>query len=190
MRCTQAIVAITLAVIVALGQSFTASLTVRASSSSLSMRRATSRSVPSPAALVKARIYLLSLLNVDRVGNRVATLLVEDPKLNTVAAWRSQDMISRHYFSHVIPGTGLVFSVLGQDHVRYMQAGENIVENTYLTLAPFKKVLAEINADFMHSPGHRANILRPAFTRVGIGIAVDPTTDTTIVTEVFVQPLR
>ena len=43
----------------------------------------------------------------------------------------------------------------------YLSAGEN------LALAP---TLHSAHTGLMHSPGHRANILRPQFGRLGIGI--------------------
>ncbi len=45
--------------------------------------------------------------------------------------------------------------------VRFLTAGEN------LALAP---TLTVAHNGLMNSPGHRANILRPQFGRVGIGI--------------------
>jgi uncharacterized protein YkwD len=44
--------------------------------------------------------------------------------------------------------------------VRYIAAGENIA------LSPTVKMAED---GFMKSPGHRENILRPVFRRVGIG---------------------
>jgi uncharacterized protein YkwD len=46
-------------------------------------------------------------------------------------------------------------------HIAFLTAGEN------LALA---QTLAIAHTGLMHSPGHRANILNPAYHRVGIGI--------------------
>jgi uncharacterized protein YkwD len=48
-----------------------------------------------------------------------------------------------------------------RDNVRFSTAGEN------LALAPTVQIA---HTGLMNSPGHRANILRPQFGRVGIGI--------------------
>jgi uncharacterized protein YkwD len=48
-----------------------------------------------------------------------------------------------------------------EDDVRFRTAGEN------LALAPSLQIA---HTGLMNSPGHRANILRPQFGRVGIGI--------------------
>ena len=49
-----------------------------------------------------------------------------DSTLAGVARWRSQDMATRDYFSHDIPGGGRVFDVLDQKGYCYKVAGENI----------------------------------------------------------------
>ena len=46
-------------------------------------------------------------------------------------------------------------------HIKFRTAGEN------LALAPTLQIA---HTGLMNSPGHRANILNPAFGRVGIGI--------------------
>jgi uncharacterized protein YkwD len=45
--------------------------------------------------------------------------------------------------------------------VRFLTAGENLA---------FAPTVASAHEGLMQSPGHRANILRPQFARVGIGI--------------------
>ena len=84
-----------------------------------------------------------------------------DPELTEVARAHSRDMFARGYFSHVSPEGKDPFDRLKQAQVPYRTAGEN------LALAP---TLALAHQGLMNSPGHRANILRPAFGRVGIGI--------------------
>jgi len=42
--------------------------------------------------------------------------------------------------------------------------------------------------DLMHSPEHRANLLEPTYTTLGLGLAVERGIAILILTEVFVQP--
>jgi uncharacterized protein YkwD len=70
-------------------------------------------------------------------------------------------MLARGYFSHVTPDGKDPFDRLRAEGVRFLNAGEN------LALA---RNLAMAHQGLMDSPGHRANILRPQFGRVGIGI--------------------
>lgn len=48
--------------------------------------------------------------------------------------------------------------------IAYRTAGENIAGNGSVTGA---------NTALMNSPGHRANILNPNFTHIGIGIGIN-----------------
>jgi uncharacterized protein YkwD len=103
---------------------------------------------------------MLDLVNAER---RAAGLkpVRPDPELVPVARAHSRDMLARGYFSHVSPeGQDLGYR-LQQAKVGYLSAGEN------LALAP---TLTSAHNGLMHSPGHRANILRPQFGRLGIGI--------------------
>jgi uncharacterized protein YkwD len=103
---------------------------------------------------------MLQLLNEERATRGLAALRA-DPELTEVARAHSRDMFARGYFSHVTPEGKDPFDRLRQARLKYLAAGEN------LALAP---TLAMAHQGLMNSPGHRANILRPAFGRVGIGI--------------------
>jgi uncharacterized protein YkwD len=70
-------------------------------------------------------------------------------------------MFARSYFSHVSPDREDPFDRMREAKVRYLTAGEN------LALA---RTLPAAHRGLMESPGHRANILRPQFGRVGIGV--------------------
>ena len=73
----------------------------------------------------------------------------------------SSDMFARGYFAHYTPEGESPFDRMNAAGVKYVSAGEN------LALAP---TLMLAHNGLMNSPGHRANILRPQFGRVGIGI--------------------
>ena len=103
---------------------------------------------------------MLQWVNEERAAQRLAPLRV-DPELTEVARAHSRDMFARGYFSHVTPEGKDPFDRIRQANVQYVTAGEN------LALAP---TLPLAHQGLMNSPGHRANILRPAFGRVGIGI--------------------
>jgi len=103
---------------------------------------------------------MLDLVNQERARAGLPPLRA-DPELTAVARAHSRDMLARGYFSHVAPDGKDPFDRLRQAGVSYRTAGEN------LALAP---TLAMAHRGLMNSPGHKANILRPAFGRVGIGI--------------------
>jgi uncharacterized protein YkwD len=103
---------------------------------------------------------MLHLVNQERAAQGLGPLRA-DPELAQVARAHSRDMFVRGYFSHLTPEGKDPFDRIRQAQVRYLTAGEN------LALAP---TLQQAHQGLMNSPGHRANILRPAFGRVGIGI--------------------
>ncbi len=103
---------------------------------------------------------MLELVNQERAAAGLESLEA-DPEMGEVARKHSADMFSRGYFSHNTPEAKTPFDRMREDDVRFRTAGEN------LALAP---TLPIAHTGLMNSPGHRANILRPAFGRVGIGI--------------------
>lgn len=103
---------------------------------------------------------MLNLINQERARAGVAPLTV-DMRLVELARKKSQDMVARNYFSHYSPTYGSPFDMLKAAGISYRAAGENIAG------APS---VARAHAALMGSSGHRANILNPNYTLVGIGI--------------------
>jgi uncharacterized protein YkwD len=103
---------------------------------------------------------MLDLVNKERVANGLQPL-APDPELTEVARRHSTDMFARGYFAHDTPEGRTPFDRMQEANVRFLTAGEN------LALAPTVSIA---HTGLMNSPGHRANILRPEFGRVGIGI--------------------
>jgi len=107
---------------------------------------------------------LVALTNQSRAAAGLKALKV-DSTLTSVARWRSKDMITNNYFSHDIPGYGMVFKKLDSIGYCYKVAGENIGWNTY----PDDVATTQIHQAFMGSPGHRANILGTDWNVMGVG---------------------
>jgi uncharacterized protein YkwD len=103
---------------------------------------------------------MLALVNQERI-TRGLKPLAPDPALLEVARAHSADMFARGYFAHVTPEGLSPFDRMTQARAAFRIAGEN------LALAPTVKLA---HTGLMNSPGHRANILRPEFGRVGVGI--------------------
>ena len=103
---------------------------------------------------------MLQFVNQERAKAGLKPL-APDPELTEVARKHSADMFARGYFAHVTPEGRDPFDRIQAANVSYLTAGEN------LALAPTVEVA---HTGLMNSPGHRANILRPQFGRVGIGI--------------------
>ncbi|MDQ6946427.1 MAG: choice-of-anchor D domain-containing protein [Actinomycetota bacterium] len=123
---------------------------------------------------------MLELVNTQRSAAGIAPLqwsdslgsAAEDAPYNgcgfTVQG-RAKDMGVRNYFSHNILGclTQNVFNLLGGLGIVSSSSGENIA---WMNGTTDSSVAAQrLMSDLMNSPGHRANILDPDFTQIGIG---------------------
>lgn len=84
-------------------------------------------------------------------------------QLSRVARYKSQDMASKNYFSHYSPTYGSPFKMMESFGLRFYAAGEN--------LAYGQRTPQEVVRSWMSSPGHRANILNPSFSEIGVGVA-------------------
>lgn len=103
---------------------------------------------------------MLVLVNAERAKAGVRALTA-DPETVEVSRDHSRDMFARGYFAHLTPEGKTPFDRLRAARLGYRAAGEN------LALA---RTLETAHQGLMNSPGHRANILLPAFGRLGIGI--------------------
>ena len=107
-----------------------------------------------------------SLVNKERIAAGLEPLVMDD-NLQNVARAHSRDMAARNFTSHDNPDGLSPFQRLDAAGIRYGWAGENIAWNNFSTPA---EVAVK---DWMESPEHSVNILRPQFTRSGMGIAAD-----------------
>ena len=82
-------------------------------------------------------------------------------ELSRVARYKSQDMLSRGYFSHTSPTYGSPFQMIKAFGLSFRTAGENIAKG-------YSTPEAVVNG-WMNSSGHRANILNSAYTQIGVG---------------------
>ena len=103
---------------------------------------------------------MLVLVNEERTKRGLGKLTMNE-KARGVARGHSMDMFARGYFSHINPEGMNPFDRMEKGGVKFGIAGEN------LALAP---TLALAHQGLMNSPGHRANILKPGYKTVGIGI--------------------
>ena len=118
-----------------------------------------------PAALAND---MLGRVNRVRADNGLPPLS-EAVELDAVAFDRSADMAGRHYFSHTTPDGLTVFNLIEQRGLSYRLAGENLAWNTYAE----GQAGAVAVRGFLDSPPHRANLLNPAFSQIGVGVATD-----------------
>lgn len=73
-------------------------------------------------------------------------------------------MRDNQYFAHTSPTYGDVRSMLRTFGYAYDGASENIAHHATVEKA---------QAAFLSSPGHRKNVMSSAYTKVGLGVAID-----------------
>lgn len=116
---------------------------------------------PDSQSLTSDEQLIVNLVNQERVNAGLQPLKVNF-KLVKVARLKAQDMVENNYFSHTSPTYGSPFDMIKAEGVNYRYAGENIAGNSTASGAM---------AAWMRSDGHRANILNPNFTHIGVGVA-------------------
>ncbi len=124
--------------------------------------------MPSSVSTSSAKRVTLCLLNQER-ARRGLRALRENSRLERAARRHSGDMVASNLFSHASSNggglTGRVRSAGYLSGARAWLVGENIGWGQSSLASPASMVRM-----WMHSPGHRANILRGAFRDIGIGI--------------------
>jgi uncharacterized protein YkwD len=103
-------------------------------------------------------ISLLRAVNATRTAHGLRPLSL-DATLTRAARAHSVEMLNGGYFAH-----GNFHGRMVAFHVRGPVAGENLAWGNGSYAAP-----ATVISEWLASPEHRANLLRPGFTRIGIG---------------------
>lgn len=105
-----------------------------------------------------------------------------DALLTKAAQMKAEDMAEKGYFSHVAPDGKTPWYWLDQVKYPYTYAGENLA----IDFTDSK----DVEDAWMASPTHRANIVKPQYTRIGIGVAkgMYEGHETTFVVQFFATP--
>ena len=113
-----------------------------------------------PESVTAYETEVVRLVNDVRKANGLKPLL-QDWQLSRVARYKSQDMRDLGYFSHTSPTYGSPFNMMKSFGISYKTAVENIAKE-------YSTPKAVVDA-WMNSSGHRANILNPSYTHIGVG---------------------
>jgi uncharacterized protein YkwD len=126
-----------------------------------------SGAAPKPSEIEANREVVVCLLNAERAKHGLVALR-QHPLLQLASQRHSDDMVRRRYYEHVTPDgvdPQMRMSAVGYSHA---WTGENLYTGTGIEATPLHAL-----KHWLESPGHRANILRPEFTEVGVGIAYE-----------------
>jgi uncharacterized protein YkwD len=120
--------------------------------------------------LRRVRHATLCLLNVQRTRRHLGKLHANGA-LRGVAESYAQLMVTLHFFDHVSPTGSTFVDRIKQstylDGATGWELGENLAWGGGTLATPRSIVRA-----WMHSPGHRHNILTRAFRDIGVGVAI------------------
>ncbi len=135
--------------------------------------------IPDISAVKTVEDEVVRLVNIERSKNGLQALK-SNWQLARCARYKSQDMINKNYFAHNSPTYGTPFDMMKAFGLKYSAAGENIAKG--------QRTAQEVVNAWMNSPGHRANILSPAYQEIGVGLARD-SAGRALWTQMFIKPL-
>ena len=105
---------------------------------------------------------LVDQTNQNRIAANLSTLAVS-PLLTAAAQEKADDMAAAGYFAHTSPTGVTPWHWFDQVGYKYTYAGENLAVNFSDS--------QDVETAWMNSPDHRANILNPHYTEIGIATA-------------------
>ena len=105
---------------------------------------------------------VVALTNVERAQAQVRQLS-ENTALTMAAQAKAEDMAAKGYFSHVGPDGTEPWEWVRAAGYDYRYAGENLAVR-------FNASSDVVNA-WMASPSHKANMVKPVYTEIGVGVA-------------------
>lgn len=106
---------------------------------------------------------VFDLINEERQAQGLAPFTT-DNKLSSAARVHATDMACNDFFSHTGSDGSSVGDRVSAQGYSWSRVGENIYAGSGSYGSPRSAVEA-----WMDSPGHRANILDPGFTQIGVG---------------------
>lgn len=118
---------------------------------------ATTASVPASSSATFQQ-QVVDLVNAERAKGGLNPLTVSQ-EVQNAAQVRAGEIIQS--FSHTRPNGASPFTALNEQNLKYTAAGENIAAGQATPQA--------VMDSWMNSSGHRANIMNPDFTHIGVG---------------------
>jgi uncharacterized protein YkwD len=125
-------------------------------------------------------VKLVELTNQERKKMDLP-LLKLSPALSKIARAHSENMARQAKMEHALDNKGPFDRLRGAGY-KFIKAAENIASGDGVSLAMIMKA-------WMDSKEHRANILMPEYTEIGLGIARDKTGQLYF-TQVFAKPRK
>jgi uncharacterized protein YkwD len=128
-----------------------------------------------PVQLSNQEQTLLNLVNQERLKQGLEPLALH-PELVELARRKSTDMVQNNYFAHTSPTLGSFAQMIYNAGIPFRSAGENLAMARNAQYAFYL---------LLGSPAHKANMLNPNFTHIGIGVV--PNNYGVVVTQLFIM---
>ena len=125
---------------------------------------------------------IIALTNATRDALGLSELR-ENTLLDSAAQAKANDMMSEQYFAHTSPTGVRGFDWIHSAGYAYTLAGEN--------LAVHYTTSEDVNAGWLASPTHRANIVNERFSEIGVGVVLGEFEgyETIMVVQMFGEPV-
>src|SRR4030095_1671246 len=117
---------------------------------------------------------LFDQTNILRSKKNLKTL-GQNSILQKAARYHSQDMLKRHYLSHMSPEGDSVFERIRRFKAGYDEScGENLHQiSSAQGLKDPKAIAGQMMDDWSHSPSHKKNLLSKEYELLGVGCATN-----------------
>lgn len=126
-------------------------------------------SLPGQLDPTQAQATTLCVMNAQRTARGLRGLRAQ-PTLTRAASAFAKQMADQHFFDHVSPGGSTLLSRVKSTGYLRGAVSWSLAENIAWASDELSTPRAAVQS-WMKSPPHRANLLAPQFTEVGIGIA-------------------
>lgn len=130
---------------------------------------------------------IFTMVNRERATAGLSALSHETA-LRNVARLHSIDMAAKNYFAHNAPDGKTPANRLTDANIGFSAWAENIRWVSAPRTDAANDIMYEPVTGWMNSAGHRANILNPNLTQIGVGVYLNPARTRYYATQVFIRP--
>jgi uncharacterized protein YkwD len=108
--------------------------------------------------------------------------------LRDVARSHGIDMVAKNYFAPNDPDGKTPADRLTAANIGFSAWAENIRRVSAPPTSVAQDIMYEAGTGWMNSPSHRANILNPHLTQLGVGVYLNPARTRYYATQLFIRP--
>lgn len=124
---------------------------------------------------------VVMMTNTERAKLQLSQL-APNPALTAAAHAKAKDMFANQYWAHISPAGKQPWDFIAEAHYSYTSAGENLAKDFMHG--------SDMMTAWMNSPTHKANIVNPKYTQIGVAVENGSLqgVETTLVVQLFGRP--